>query len=213
MGRVLPDDRHGAIPRNQFPAEVPGFADVFTHLFAVMEDFALRLLDAVAAYLGHPATFFRDLVVGGNSVLRVIAHEAGLPTTSGGCFVSGGSAGNLSALAVARETAKTRGATGRLRVVVGSDAHSSIVNTLRLLEMDALVVDTPDHRLTAETVRDAVPEGASGIAAVVSTLEQAGYAGWYHLTWPSRSIDISRRIDRSNAPWQSGWASRRRCRC
>ncbi len=94
-----------------------------------------------------------------NSVLRVIAHEAGLPTTSGGCFVSGGSAGNLSALAVARETAKKRGATGRLRVVVGTDAHSSIINTLRLLEMDALVVDTPDHRLTADTVRDAVPAG------------------------------------------------------
>ena len=37
----------------------------------------------------------------------------------------------------------------RLRVVVGIDAHSSIVNTLRLLEMDALVVETPDHRLTA----------------------------------------------------------------
>src|SRR5213083_3225996 len=91
-----------------------------------------------------------------NSVLRVIAHEAGLPTTSGGCFVSGGSAGNLSALAVARETAKKRGASGRLRVVVGSDAHSSIVNTLRLLEMDALVINTPDHRLTADTVRDAV---------------------------------------------------------
>src|SRR6476659_3578142 len=95
-----------------------------------------------------------------NSVLRVIANEAGLPTTSGGCFVSGGSAGNLSALAVARETAKKRnpGAGGRWRVVVGTDAHSSIVNTLRLLEMDALVVDTPDHRLTAATVRDAVPE-------------------------------------------------------
>ncbi|MFG1932798.1 pyridoxal phosphate-dependent decarboxylase family protein [Mycobacterium sp. NPDC048908] len=104
-----------------------------------------------------------------NSVLRVIAHEAGLPTTSGGCFVSGGSAGNLSALAVARETAKKRGATGRLRVVVGSDAHSSIANTLRLLEMDALVVETPDHRLTADTVSDAVPVDASNIAAVVCT--------------------------------------------
>jgi glutamate/tyrosine decarboxylase-like PLP-dependent enzyme len=104
-----------------------------------------------------------------NSVLRVIAHEAGMPTTSGGCFVSGGSAGNLSALAVARETAKKRGATGRLRVVVGADAHSSIANTLRLLEMDALVVDTPDHRLTARTILDTVPDGATGIAAVVCT--------------------------------------------
>ena len=43
-----------------------------------------------------------------NTVLRVIADEAGLPESAGGCFVSGGSAGNLSALAVARETAKTR---------------------------------------------------------------------------------------------------------
>jgi aromatic-L-amino-acid decarboxylase len=104
-----------------------------------------------------------------NSVLRAIANEAGLPPTSGGCFVSGGSAGNLSALAVARETAKKRGATGRLRVVVGSDAHSSIVNTLRLLEMDALVVETPDHRLTADTVRDSVPQDTPNIAAVVCT--------------------------------------------
>src|SRR4029079_14507374 len=99
-----------------------------------------------------------------NSVLRVIANEAGLATTSGGCFVSGGSAGNLSSLAAARETAKRQGATGRLRVVVGSDAHSSIINTLRLLEMDAIVVDTPDHRLTAENVRDRAPARPNDIA-------------------------------------------------
>jgi aromatic-L-amino-acid decarboxylase len=56
-----------------------------------------------------------------------------------------------------------------LRVVVGSDAHSSIVNTLRLLEMDALVIDTPDHRLTADAVRDGVLQDAANIAAVVCT--------------------------------------------
>ena len=110
-----------------------------------------------------------------NTVLRLIADEAGMPSTAGGCFVSGGSAGNLSALAVARETTKRRlddGAAGRrLRVVVGTDAHSSIVNTLRLLEMDALVVDTPDHRLTAETVRAAIglDPDLSDVAAVVCT--------------------------------------------
>ena len=43
-----------------------------------------------------------------NTVLRLIADEAGLPPGAGGCFVSGGSAGNLSSLAVARETAKKR---------------------------------------------------------------------------------------------------------
>ena len=37
-----------------------------------------------------------------NQVLRLIADRAGLPAGAGGCFVSGGSAGNLSALAVAR---------------------------------------------------------------------------------------------------------------
>ena len=59
----------------------------------------------------------------------------------------------------------------RLRVVVGSDAHSSIVNTLRLLEMDALVVETPDHRLTGDAVRAAIADEAdlSDVAAVVCT--------------------------------------------
>ena len=110
-----------------------------------------------------------------NTVLRVIADEAGLPESAGGCFVSGGSAGNLSALAVARETAKKRlgdQALGRrLRVVVGTDAHSSIVNTLRLLEMDALVVETLDHRLTAEAVNAALDEDpdVGDVAAVVGT--------------------------------------------
>lgn len=110
-----------------------------------------------------------------NTVLRVIADEVGLPPSAGGCFVSGGSAGNLSALAVAREMAKRRlgdnAAGQRLRVVVGTDAHSSIVNTLRLLEMDAFVVQTPDHRLTADAVHAALEEdpGISNIAAVVCT--------------------------------------------
>jgi aromatic-L-amino-acid decarboxylase len=110
-----------------------------------------------------------------NTVLRVIADEAGLPSSAGGCFVSGGSAGNLSALAVARETAKRRlgdeAAGRRLRVVVGIDAHSSIVNTLRLLEMDALVIETSDHRLTADAVNvalDAEPD-VSDVAAIVCT--------------------------------------------
>ena len=45
-----------------------------------------------------------------NQVLRLLADPAGLPPSAGGAFVSGGSAGNLSALAVARETAKRRAA-------------------------------------------------------------------------------------------------------
>jgi len=109
-----------------------------------------------------------------NTVLRLIANEAGLPERAGGTARHEAAAGNLSALAVARETAKKRlgGAAGRrLRVVVGTDAHSSIVNTLRLLEMDALVVQTPQHRLTAAAFQSALDaeDDLSDVAAVVCT--------------------------------------------
>src|ERR1700739_2451288 len=43
-----------------------------------------------------------------NQVLRLLADRAGMPEGAGGCFVSGGSAGNLSALVVAREVAKRK---------------------------------------------------------------------------------------------------------
>jgi aromatic-L-amino-acid decarboxylase len=75
---------------------------------------------------------------------------------------------------VAREEAKRRDpSVGRWRVVVGTDAHSSIINTLRLLEMDALVVETPDHRLTRADIERSTADGAHGdladVAAVVCT--------------------------------------------
>jgi len=83
-----------------------------------------------------------------NQVLRLIADRAGLPAGAGGCFVSGGSAANLSALVVAREVARRRAgpaaAGRRWRVVISEDAHSSVVSTLRILDVDALTVRTGD---------------------------------------------------------------------
>jgi glutamate/tyrosine decarboxylase-like PLP-dependent enzyme len=134
-----------------------------------------------------------------NSVLRLIAAEAGLPAGAGGCFVSGGTAGNLSALAVARESAHRRRGDGRRRtwrVIVGTETHSSITSALRLLAMEALVVDTPDHRLTAEAVSAAlarerdtgdviaiVGTAGSANAGIVDDLagiaELAGDLGWW----------------------------------
>jgi glutamate/tyrosine decarboxylase-like PLP-dependent enzyme len=118
-----------------------------------------------------------------NQVLRMIAERAGLPAAAGGCFVSGGSAGNLSALAVAREMAKRRASasgTGgpgqnrpaqRWRALVSTDAHSSIHNTLQLLEMDALVVPAADHRLTGQAARAAIEADGdpSSLALIVAT--------------------------------------------
>ncbi len=110
-----------------------------------------------------------------NLVLRLIAARAGLPDSAGGCFVSGGSAGNLSALVVAREVAKRKagdaGRGRRFRVAVSTDAHSSIVNTMRILEMDPLTVATDDHRLTGAALRAAIDADGdpSSLAAVVAT--------------------------------------------
>jgi glutamate/tyrosine decarboxylase-like PLP-dependent enzyme len=110
-----------------------------------------------------------------NMVLRLIADRAGLPGAAGGCFVSGGSAGNLSALVVAREVAKRKagdaGRRRRFRIAVSTDAHSSIVNTMRILEMDALTVATDDHRLTGAALRAAIEADGdpSSLAAVVAT--------------------------------------------
>ena len=140
-----------------------------------------------------------------NQVLRFIADLAGLPEQAGGCFVSGGSAGNLSALIVARETAKRRAAeagrppAARWRVAVSYDAHSSITNTLRILEMDPLVVPTDDHRLTGAALSAALeadghPETVAAVVATAGTTnagivddlagvaEVAGRIGaWFHV--------------------------------
>jgi aromatic-L-amino-acid/L-tryptophan decarboxylase len=115
-----------------------------------------------------------------NQVLRLIADLAGLPESAGGCFVSGGSAGNLSALVVARETAKLRRAEAgqdqpaRWRLAVSDQAHSSIRNALRIIEVDALIVPTDDHRLTGEELwaalaSDGDPSSVCGVVATCGT--------------------------------------------
>jgi glutamate/tyrosine decarboxylase-like PLP-dependent enzyme len=108
-----------------------------------------------------------------NQTLRFLADLAGLPASAGGCFVQGGSAANLSALAVARDTARERGApTDRpLRVAVSEQTHSSIANTIRLLDVQPLVVPTADDRMTGVTLAEALerdPDAAS-VFAVAAT--------------------------------------------
>jgi glutamate/tyrosine decarboxylase-like PLP-dependent enzyme len=115
-----------------------------------------------------------------NQALRWISDAAGLPATAGGAFVSGGSAGNLSALVVARDTARRRlverdGESARhrrLRIAVSDQAHSSIKNTMSIIDVDALVVRTSDHRLTGDALRAALaadPDPDSVVAVVATS--------------------------------------------
>jgi glutamate/tyrosine decarboxylase-like PLP-dependent enzyme len=108
-----------------------------------------------------------------NQALRWLADLAGFPPAAGGCFVSGGSAGNLSALVAARSAAaERRDRPTRWKVALADQAHSSLVNTLRIMDVDPLVVPTgPDDRLTGEALRatlDADPDAGS-VCAVVAT--------------------------------------------
>ena len=137
-----------------------------------------------------------------NQVLRLIADRAGLPDTAGGVFVSGGSAANLSALVVARDTARHRlgvDARARLRIAVSDQTHSSVTNTLNIIGVEKLLVPTSDHRLTGENLRAALeadddPSSVIGVVATAGTTnagivddlagiaEVAGeYGLWFHV--------------------------------
>ena len=111
-----------------------------------------------------------------NQVLRLIADMAGMGPEAGGCFVTGGSAGNLSALVVARDVAKKRlglGPYDPVRIAVSDQAHSSIGNTLRIIGVEPLVVPSDDHRLTGANLRATLAADDSGIP-VIGVVATAG---------------------------------------
>jgi len=114
-------------------------------------------------------------VMAENQALRTMADIAGMPQSTGGTFVSGGSAGNLSALVVARDTARaSRAATGlplyQLQVVVSDQAHSSIKNALNIVDMGAIVIPTLDGCMTREDLeRGLANQDLSNVVAIVAT--------------------------------------------
>ncbi len=93
-----------------------------------------------------------------NQTLDWLAGLIGLPTGAGGCFMSGGSIGNLSALAVARDQAA-----GRCGVAVGDTAHASVRNALHLLGLEAVVIPTgTDGRFTGAGLTGALSDSVTG---------------------------------------------------
>ncbi len=110
-----------------------------------------------------------------NETLRWIADLAGFGPAAGGVFVSGGTAGNLSALAAARfRHRRDHGDRGRAVFLASAEAHSSVASAARI--MDAEVVAVPvdvDRRLTAAaveaTVADLPDDVVDRICAVVAT--------------------------------------------
>ncbi|MGI9646530.1 MAG: pyridoxal phosphate-dependent decarboxylase family protein [Ilumatobacteraceae bacterium] len=137
-----------------------------------------RFLSFVPAAPTSAAILF-DLVVGASSVyggswlegggavfaeneaLRWIADLAGMPPEAGGAFVSGGTAGNLSALIAARWAWRhdAGGVRDRTRglIVASSGAHSSVQLAAQAMDVDVVEVPAGPHgRLHGAALRETV---------------------------------------------------------
>jgi L-2,4-diaminobutyrate decarboxylase len=110
-----------------------------------------------------------------NQALRWISDLAGLPAAAGGCFVPGGTTGNLSALVAARHAAReARGGDrpGRWRVALTAETHSSVVYALeQVMDVDVLYVPADERgRMTGAALAQALDEaGEDGVFAAVAT--------------------------------------------
>ena len=127
-----------------------------------------------------------------NQVIDLLCRTAGMPVGAAGCFMSGGSIGNLSALAVGRDRA-----VGRRFVAVADTAHASVDNALHLLGLEPLVVPTgPDCRLTGDALRTTIGDrrdvgivvaaGGSTNAGVIDDLDGCAdvaeeIGAWFHV--------------------------------
>jgi len=112
-----------------------------------------------------------------NQVLRWMSDVAGLPESAGGTFVSGGSAANLAALTVARDSGRQRVHAGKrlpVRIALSQQAHSSIGNSLGILDIEPLIVETSGYVMTKADLDRALSTIKSDEAPVVGVVATAG---------------------------------------
>ena len=112
-----------------------------------------------------------------NQVLEWFASEVGLPKGSGGAFVQGGTIGNLSALATARQAHRDKLSQtgvqfeGRLAFIASKEAHSSLKAAAKMMDVDILLAEPEaDGRLKASAVKAAYEIATEhSVFAVVAT--------------------------------------------
>ena len=113
-----------------------------------------------------------------NEALRWLADLAGMPAEAGGVFVSGGTAGNLSALIAARWRWRHRaeGRFDRTRglMLASSGAHSSIAAAGRAMDADVVMVPADargrmDGAALAATIDGLEPLDRERLFAIVAT--------------------------------------------
>jgi len=108
-----------------------------------------------------------------NQALAWLVDVVGFPETAGGVFVSGGTAGNLSALVTARHAARERrgGRPPRWAIACSDTAHSSVASAANVMDVDVIPVPHDERgRLTGEALRAALAvTDTDGLFAVVAS--------------------------------------------
>ena len=107
-----------------------------------------------------------------NEALAWITGMLGWPDTAGGCFVSGGTSGNMSALMTAREIAKTRRGgrpAGGWQLACTATAHSSIHSAAKALDVDIVTVPEDERDHLTGTALHAMLAGHPDVFAVVAS--------------------------------------------
>jgi aromatic-L-amino-acid/L-tryptophan decarboxylase len=136
---------------------------------------ASRLFDMIVSASSLGGSFWLEssgAVAAEDQALALIAQMAGFPAGSGGVFVSGGSAGNLSGLVVARDDARRKHPElTRMRVAMSDQAHASVGKAVHVIGLESLVVPTTDYRLDADALEAALAADphADDVIAVVAT--------------------------------------------
>jgi glutamate/tyrosine decarboxylase-like PLP-dependent enzyme len=107
-----------------------------------------------------------------NEVLAWIVRMLDWPESAGGCFVSGGTSGNMSALMTARDTARSRRGSrppDGWQLACTATAHSSIHSAARALDVDIVGVPTDDRdHLTGAALRTVLQHSPNVFAVVAS---------------------------------------------
>ena len=85
VGRELPAGHRfrAVMADNIWPDEVPGFKDTFLRLYDSFDEAGLKILSAIARYLGIDPQYFDATVENGNSVLRLLHYPPQEANTGG----------------------------------------------------------------------------------------------------------------------------------
>ena len=107
-----------------------------------------------------------------NQALAWLVELLSWPKTAGGCFVAGGTTGNLSALVTARQFARNqlgRHPVGQWRLACTPQAHSSVLAAASVLDAEVVVVpENKQGQMTGEALRATLMKSRDVFAVVAS---------------------------------------------